>query len=426
MAYNALDLFVWGLVLDDVKRDLRLSDTQLGVLSGFAYSLFYALMGFPIARWADRGFRVAVISLATLLSGIALALIGATQTFAQLLLVRIAVAVGDAGCAPASQSLIASHFTRAERPQASSLVLVGATTAGVVGPPLAGWLSEAYGWRATFMLIGWVGLVLGVVAWWTLRRFETGTTDSMCETPHQRESAQKFIAAVDPNYGDVLSTLRASKALRYILLGWVIATLLGTGLATWEAVFFRRVHGLQTAELGAWLGAVKLLGLAGIYGGGHLASRYAPNDERRQLRAMGIAFAAFAVLGASVYLVSDYRMAFALKSLKAVAGYLVIAPTFALLQTLVAPAVRATMFAAYLFLNHFFGGGAGPLAVGAFSDMLEPLLGLESIRYALIATCPGYLLGGWCFWRASRTVMSDIAHVIAVNDRSKAPASAIP
>src|ERR1044071_266223 len=124
-ACNYVDRAVLALCLQDIKLALHLSDAQLGVLSGIAFALFYSVMGLPIARWADRGNRVTIISLTTALWSIAVASCGLAGNFMQLLLIRITVGVGEAGCIPPAHSLIADYFPRAERPRAMSLYTQG-------------------------------------------------------------------------------------------------------------------------------------------------------------------------------------------------------------------------------------------------------------------------------------------------------------
>src|SRR3954465_213640 len=118
LAFNYTDRMVLGVVLEDIKADLALSDTQLGILSGIAFALFYSLMGIPIARWADRGNRITIIALTTGLWSVMVALCGVATSFVHLMLIRVGIAVGEAGAVPPAHSLIADHFDRAERPRA--------------------------------------------------------------------------------------------------------------------------------------------------------------------------------------------------------------------------------------------------------------------------------------------------------------------
>src|SRR5688500_12783235 len=169
LAFNYIDRLALGLLLEDIKADLALTDTQLGFLTGIAFALFYAVMGIPIARWADRGNRVTIISLTTALWSVAVALCGAAGSFVQLLVIRAGVAVGEAGCHPPALSLIADYFTRAERPRAVARYMLGWPLALLIGYFAAGWLNEFWGWRATFVILGLPGLVLAALARFTLK-----------------------------------------------------------------------------------------------------------------------------------------------------------------------------------------------------------------------------------------------------------------
>src|SRR5687767_13558141 len=165
LLFNCVDRLALGLLLQEIKIDLNLSDTQLGFLSGIAFALFYSIMGIPIARWADRGNRTVIISLTTAVWSLMVALCGAAGSFMQLMLIRIGVAIGEAGCVPPAHSLIADYFSRAERPRAVAIYMLGGPLSVIIGNFLAGWLNEFYGWRMTFAILGLPGLVLAALAW---------------------------------------------------------------------------------------------------------------------------------------------------------------------------------------------------------------------------------------------------------------------
>jgi MFS transporter, Spinster family, sphingosine-1-phosphate transporter len=167
-AFNFVDRLALGIVLPNIKSDLVLSDTQLGVLSGIAFAIFYAFMGVPIACWADRGNRVLIIALTTALWSIAVAVCGLAETFAQLLLVRIGVAVGEAGAFAPGMSLLSDYFERSERPQAVAIYLLAWPLSCIIGYLVAGWLNETYGWRLTFGFLAAPGILLAVAARFTL------------------------------------------------------------------------------------------------------------------------------------------------------------------------------------------------------------------------------------------------------------------
>lgn len=403
MVFNYVDRLAVGLLLQDIKVDLALTDTQLGFLTGIAFALFYSTMGIPIARWADRGNRVTIISLTAALWSTAVALCGAAASFVQLLLIRTGVAVGEAGCHPPAFSLIADHFTRAERPRAVARYMLGWPLALMIGYFAAGWLNEFYGWRATFVIIGAPGMVLAALAWFTLKEPRRMKPTSM--TLSSPIDAPRTLSVPQPRLREVFATLWANVAFRYILFCFSLSYFFGNGILQWQPAFFVRSHGLETGELGTWFAIVYGVGgLLGTYLGGELASRYAADNERLQLVAMAVLYLILAILTAGVYLASDRYLAFAMLSLTSIGGAAMNGPMFAATQTLVPPHMRAMSIAIILFFAHLIGMGLGPLAVGTLSDVLRPLLRDESLRYALLAICPGYFWCTWCLWKASRTL----------------------
>jgi MFS transporter, Spinster family, sphingosine-1-phosphate transporter len=411
---NYADRLIFGVVLQDIKVDLRLSDTQLGFLSGIAFALFYALMGIPIARWADRGNRVTIIALCTAIWSVAVSFCGAATNFLQLMLARMWVAAGEAGCYPPSLSLLADHFERAERPRAIARYMLGLPLALVFGYFAAGWLNEMYGWRATFVLFGLPGVLVAAVAALTLhdsrrvRELSAGAA-GRSEPVSVPESA----TIAQPSVREVLAALSCNKAFRHLFISFSVWGFFGQGILQWQPAFFLRSHGMETGELGTWFAIVHGFGgLLGAYLGGEAATRLAAQDERLQLIAVAVAYCMLAVLGAGTYLASDRYVAFGILAIYAVISNAANGPIFATTQTLVHPRMRALAVALmYLFCN-LIGLGLGPIAVGALSDLWRSTLGDEALRYALLAFCPGYFWCAWHFWRASRTVVHDLEGVL--------------
>jgi MFS transporter, Spinster family, sphingosine-1-phosphate transporter len=396
MAFNQVDRLALGLLLQDIKIELDLSDTQLGFLTGIAFALFYSVMGLPIARWADRGNRVLIISIATLLWSVMVALCGAARSFPQLALIRVGVAVGEAGCMPPAHSLIADYFTRDERPRAVAIYMLGVPLSVVIGYFAAGWLNEFYGWRATLVILGLPGVVLAALAWFTLREPRT-------------ERPPNTIAPEQPGAKEVCATLWANVTFRHLLLFFSIVSLFGYGLQQWMPAFFVRTHGLNSGELGTWLAVIYgAAGLLGTYWGGAWASGSAARNERLQLGVGSLVYCGFGIISIFVYLSPDYRVALVLLGIGALGGAATIGALFATIQTIVPERMRAVSIAiVYLFAN-LIGMGLGPLLAGALSDLLRPSLGEESLRYALLALCPGYVWGAWHLRQASKAVTRDL------------------
>jgi len=398
---NYADGVSLGLLLQSIKNDLKLADTQLGFLTGIAFALFYSVMGIPIARWADRGNRVNILALSAALWSVMVALCGVAANFMQLLVIRIGVAVGEAGCTPPAHSLIPDYFSRSERPRAVAIYMLAGPLSTIVGYCLAGWLNEFYGWRVTFMVLGLPGLGLATLAWRTLREPRSATARADAELHLSKSSV-----------GEVCRTLWGSATFRYLLLSFCVMFFFSTGMSQWQPAFLIRSFGLKTGEIGTWSAVIYGAGgILGTYTGGALAVRYAASNESRQLKGMALALSVFGCASAGIYLAPNKYFSFAAMSVSAVGGAAIGGPLFATIQTLVPERMRAMAIALiYLFAN-LIGTGLGPLVVGGMSDTFRPVLAEESLRYALLILCPGYLVGTWFLWRASRSVGRDLAAV---------------
>jgi len=388
LAFSYVDRTALAVVTQSIEDDLRLSDTQLGLLTGVGFALFASLMAVPIARWADRGNRVAVVSLTTAAWSVAVALSGLASGFVSLLLARSVVASGEGGCEPLAGSMIPDLFSRSERPRAMGRYYIGISLGLMAGYFVGGWLNEWYGWRNTFIAIGAGGMPLVLLARLTLREPRRMRGDPPGNT-HASLPRRTTLRAV-------IGCVGAIPAFRQLLLFCLIWFFSGWAITYWLPTFFIRSHHMATGVLGTGLAVVYgVSGLVGAWLGGEWSSRVAPKNERLQLR---------------------------------VAAWLMVAETsafgsiFATLQTIVPNDMRATAQALVKLLPSFIGAGFGPMTAGALSDMLRSWVGAESIRVALLALCVGYLWAAYHLWRSSSTVMRDIA--AAQNEGS--PDSACP
>lgn len=404
LAFNFTDRLVLAVVLQDIKVDLHLTDTELGFLSGIAFALFYAAMGLPIARWADRGNRVSIIWLTTALWSVTVALCGLAASFSQLLLIRVGVAVGEAGCIPTANSLIGDYYSRSERPRALARYTLGIPMALGGGYFAAGWLNEWYGWRATFVIIGLPGLLLAVLSRCTLREPRLQAINTQAGG-----RSMSAVAAEQPSLSAVFRILWSKSAFRYLLLFYALWFFFGYGLTQWQPSFFVRSFGLSSGQLGLWLALVQGAGqFLGTWIGGEWAARYARNNERLQLLFVGLLLAVCALFSMAAYLSHDYRSAFGLLFVGAISISISQGPLLGTIQALVPSNMRAVALALIYLVANLIGMGLGPMAAGALSDSLQLWAGQESLRYSLVLFSPGYLLAAWCLWRASRTVHADV------------------
>lgn len=395
---NFLDRFVLSLLLEPIKQDLELSDTQLGFLTGFAFALFYAVAGIPIARWADRGNRNTIVSVTTALWSAMVALCGLVGNFTQLLLVRVGVAVGESGALPPAQSLIADYFDRKERPHAMAIYWMCTPMAMIVGYLGGGWLAENFGWRITFVVIGLPGLLVAILVRFTMRE--------------PRLKTKVLAAARGPNIKTVLTTLSQQKTYRRIVMASCVSSFFGMGITLWLPTFFMRSHDMEIGEVGAWFALIwGLCGLLGNYLGGYLATRYAAGKEALQMRTLAIIFVFGGALYVLVYISSNVYVAMTFLAATAFTISAIYGPIFSALQSLVSEHMRSVALALILLFSQIIGFGLGPVMAGLLSDLLMPMFGRESLRYALVIFSPGYLWVAYYYWRAAETIEDDIKHV---------------
>jgi len=395
VAFSNVDGLATGLVLQDIKIDLGLRDWQLGLLTGIAFALFYALVGIPLARWADRGNRARIISLCAITWSVMVALCGFAANFMQLLLIRVGVAVGESGCIPTANSLIAEHFDRSERPRATAISMLGGPLSVLIGYFIAGWLAEFYGWRRMFQILGAAGLIPALVASVTLR-----------------DPRGPMQATIQPTLREVMAQLCRQSVFRHLLLYYSVTAFFAAGVLQWQPAFFVRSFSLTTGQLGTYFALIYGAGGAiGTYLGGAVASRGAAGDESLQFRVAAVLVASLSVVFAVVYLASNELVSLGLMAVGTVAITLTTGPIFAAIQSLVPEQMRAVSIAVVLLCANLVGGGLGPLLAGALSDALHPMFGNESLRYALLALCPGYLWSAWHLWKAGQAIAADEASV---------------
>jgi MFS family permease len=393
--FNFLDRQIVNILAEPIKADLGLSDTQLGLLAGPAFAVFYALLGVPIARYADRpgSNRVKLISLALAIWSAMTMVCGFAQNFVQLALARIGVGVGEAGCTPAAHSLITDSVKPEKRASAIAFYGMGVPIGSLLGLIIGGIVNDLYGWRVALMLVGAPGVILALIMLYLLK-----------EPRHFRTAAETSAAhAVKAlSFKEAAREIFTSRAYLYLLIATSVTAFLGYGKSLWTISFFIRSHGLSTTEAGLAMAVV--LGVAGAFGtwlGGRMADRFGAKDKRHilTLPAVGMAIAApILFLG---YYMHDWRIAVALLILPTVLNSAYYGPSFACVQGLVRPQARAVAASIMLFGQNLIGLGMGPFLFGMLSDALAPAYGVHSVRYVLYGAAFLGLIPAFFFWRAS-------------------------
>ncbi len=401
--FNFLDRQIVNILAEPIKRDLNLSDTQLGLMTGLAFALFYTVLGIPIARFADRPTtnRVGLISVALLVWSGMTAICGVAQNFVQLLLARIGVGVGEAGCTPAAHSLIADLTTPETRPAAISFYSLGIPIGGLLGLVLGGQLADAFGWRMAFVVVGLPGVLLAGVVWLLLRdpRMSAAAKDLRNQS-----------AKVEPVSAKVaLREIFGSRAFVLLMVAGSFSAFLSYGKTTWTVIFFQRSHGLTPGETGLWLGLMG--GIAGVIGtwlGGWLATRYGRVNRRHVLTAPAIGMLIATPVQFLAFSAGNWTVALATLFLPYVFNSLYLGPTYSSAQGLVRPQVRAVASASMLFAQNLIGLGLGPLFFGILSDVAKPMAGPESVRWVLYGAAWLGLIPAFFFWRASLRLNAEL------------------
>jgi MFS family permease len=397
---NLVDRSLMNLLLEPIKRDLNLSDTQLGFITGIAFGLFYATAGLPLARLADRGHRANLASAAIGLWGLTVMSCLWVGNFVQLAFARIAAAVGEAGCKPPTYSLVGDYFPQpVERARAMTVYMLGSPIASLLAFVIGGWLNEHFGWRATFFIFGVPGLLLALLVRTTLLE------------PRFKEHTRT--AAIDlPEWKQVLATLWTQRSSRHLIIALVLFYMVGFGMGPWSAALMMRAHAMGTGDLGLGLGLIHGFGgISGILFGGYVTSGRFAKNEPAQMRATAVIVALLVPLMAAFLFASNKYVALSILVPQQIALYFLHAPIFTLLQRLVPDAMRATALAVVMLLSHLIGMGLGPQIVGAMSDLLLPMLGPDALRWAMLIACLMALWSSYHLWHVSHTVRADLATV---------------
>ncbi len=397
---NFLDRQIVAILAEPIKRDLGLSDTQIGLMTGLAFAFFYTILGIPIARYADRPStnRVTLISVSLAVwSGMTM-LCGMAGNFVQLLLARIGVGVGEAGCTPAAHSLISDAVPAERRSSAIAFYGLGIPIGSLLGLIIGGQLNDVYGWRVAFLAVGVPGILLALILPWLIGE--------------PRRQAQALNSDRKPptlTTGQALREVFGSRSFVLLAVAASITAFLGYGKGVWAVILFQRTHGLSPGETGLLLGIV--LGIAGIAGtwlGGWLADRFGRVNKRHILTAPAIAMVLAVPILFAGYWVDDWRIAIALMFLPTVFNAAYYGPTYSCVQGLVRTEVRAVATAVMLFAQNLIGLGLGPLLFGMMSDAFKPMAGADSVRWVLYGAAFLGLIPAFFFWRASLRLNADL------------------
>ena len=385
-----VDRQIVAILGQPIKEALAISDTQLGLLTGVMFAVFYATLGMPMAMWADRRNRRNLIAFSIALWSAMTALCGLAQNYLQLLLARIGVGVGEAGSNPPSHSIIADLYGPAERATALAIFGTGVNLGIMLGYLIGGWINEWLDWRWAFIVAGLPGLAIALLVRLTVR-----------EPPRGYSEGASAGASDAPPFWTVARTMAGSAILRHTVLANTLVSFFGYALVLWVPVYLVRIHEMSTGEVGTVLAVlVGLGGATGTFAAGWLADRFSHRQPGWRAWIVVAAYLIVMPLAAAAFLVDSVVATLALYVLPAMLAGAYIGPGFAIIQSNVPLQMRSVAAAINLFILNIIGLGLGPFTVGLVSDLTAAEAGAHSLRYGLLAVIPFGLWGAVHYWRA--------------------------
>ncbi|MGI9274001.1 MAG: spinster family MFS transporter [Endozoicomonas sp.] len=410
---NFVDRQILVVLQEPIKADMNLSDTQLGLLTGFLFAIFYVTLGIPIARLADRGNRRNVIVWSIGLWSAMTALSGLVTSYWQLVLARIGVGVGEAGGSPPAHSMITDYFPPGLRSVALSIFSSGIYLGIMIGFLAGGYLSQNYGWRVAFFAAGAPGLLVALLVRLTVK-----------EPPRGQYDSQKDSGSI-PGILEATRIFWKLKTFRYLSLGCALLSFSNYGVNNWMPSFIIRSYELSISETGVLFAL--LIGGCGCFGavmGGIISDRLGARDQRWYMwlpGLMGLSAVPFLI---GCFMSDDLTTSMLLFIWPSIATAVFLGPGIATCHALVEPRLRALISAVVFFIVNLVGLGLGPVFTGLLSDLLSPIHGpVEGLRYALSSTA---LVGSTAvvfFLLAARTIRSEMrnATLNSTTEQSQAP-----
>ncbi|MGJ8669923.1 MAG: spinster family MFS transporter [Oceanococcus sp.] len=370
-----VDRGIFGVVLDPIKHEFGLSDLHLGLLTGPAFAVFYALMGIPLARWADVGNRRTVVSVSLAIWSAMTALGGLAQNFATLFLTRIGVGIGEAGAVPPTHSLASNYYPPGKHGKVASLLSFAALLGSFAGVIVGGEVLKATDWRTTLMVVGIPGLVLAVIVHFSLRE------------PREKTRVPKPSEVFDASSRLVIKNLVATKTYFQLLLTFATISFFTLGMPSFAIPFFQRSFELEVNIATRSYGIAALIStIVGTILAGFIVDRLAKRDVAWKLRLPGLSCLIATPIMAAALLAADYKLCLLLYVIANTLVFMALPALYSAVYGVTADSERSMAIALLGLVTNLIGLGLGPVIIGALSDSLTPSFGADSLRYALASS----------------------------------------
>jgi MFS family permease len=365
--------------LQAIKREFNATDAQLGILSGLPFAIFYSFLGIPLAAWADRSSRRNVLAWSCALWSAATGLCGMAVNFGMLFAARVGTAIGEAGGSPPSHSLISDYFPKLKRGTAFSIFALAVPIGTSIGAAVGGWGTQHLGWRATFYLVGFPGVVLALLVRATVIEPPRGYADFGGHAPAKAKA---------PPVLDVLSFMFKRRSFVHLSLAAALHSVVWYASGAFNNAFFQRSHALTASQAGYWISLFSAVGGVGTFVGGYLADRLSRGrggDRRWYLWVPGIATLLCVPFQFVAYLPDNMSLVLPMFGAMTFMSAVFFGPSFAMTQAISPLRMRSVATSLLLLVQTLIGQGIGPWLAGYISDYLKPSMGAASLRYALVA-----------------------------------------
>ena len=392
---NFLDRQLLSILAKPIQDGLGVTDTQLGLITGLYFAMFYCFLAIPVGWLADRSNRVRVLSAACALWSAATMGCGLAMNYAQLAVARMTVGIGEAGGVPPSYAIISDYFPPERRGTALGIYNVGPPVGAALGVAFGASIAAAYGWRTAFLALGAVGVVAAVVTWIVVREPARGGLDRAPAGP----------AVAKAGFAETASTFFSNPALLLASLAGGVTQLITYGYGNFAVLFLMREKGMTLNEVAVWYALVLGVGMsAGIFAAGWLVDRFAPRRKEAYALIPGIGLALAIPFYVGFVWSPTWPMALWLLFGLVLLLYSYLSPCVALVQLETPPNQRVMAGALMLLMINFIGLGLGPTYVGAASDWFRASYPEHSLQMALYTMTPFFVLASVMFLALARVL----------------------
>lgn len=378
-----IDRLIVSVLIEPIKTEFMVSDTMIGLLTGVAFAIFYTAFGLPLGRLSDRIGRKTVIAVAVVAWSIFTMLSGVVASFLMLALLRIGVAIGEAGASGPAVAMISELYPPRLRARALAVFGLGPALGAVLGIGFGGVLADLYGWRMTLIIVGAPGVLLGLIFALTVKEPKK-TVSALEGLPEEGMLRTAFGLLCIPSFWQILATGGA-------------AGITGYAIQMWTPSFMIRSHQLTIQEAGILMGiGGGGMAMIGTLVCGYVTDKLAAKDIGWQL-GTALAGTLISIPLAITFYLWPAGTAFMIGNLTIPTGFIFYIgfaffgvwwtiPCFSSMSHIL-PVDKMAQGSALFFMSiALLGAGLGPLFAGVVSDLLTATIGTEALRYSLVVT----------------------------------------